>query len=130
MPCGITVDTGYVAVRFRGHRRITTISLLTDAEIKWQPRQQRHAQLSSNPSSAAFAEEVSFMATVRAAIKAHVFDNAEHRNIDLTKHLDAFAGIEQRDVLGVVTITAPETGTRCDNVNWISPVPGGMSTMR
>ena len=31
---------------------------------------------------------------------------------------------------GVVTITAPVTGTFCDNVSWISPVPGGMSTMR
>ena len=31
---------------------------------------------------------------------------------------------------GVVTITAPETGTRCARVSWISPVPGGMSTTR
>ncbi len=31
---------------------------------------------------------------------------------------------------GVVTITAPETGTFCDNVSWISPVPGGISTIR
>ena len=31
---------------------------------------------------------------------------------------------------GVVTITAPVTGTRCDSVSWMSPVPGGMSTIR
>ena len=31
---------------------------------------------------------------------------------------------------GVVTITAPVTGTACDSVSWMSPVPGGMSTTR
>ena len=31
---------------------------------------------------------------------------------------------------GVVTITAPVTGTRCASVNWMSPVPGGRSTIR
>ncbi|MDR8834885.1 hypothetical protein FEQ02_05971 [Burkholderia pseudomultivorans] len=31
---------------------------------------------------------------------------------------------------GVVTITAPVTGTRCASVSWMSPVPGGMSTIR
>ena len=31
---------------------------------------------------------------------------------------------------GVVTITAPVMGTRCDSVSWMSPVPGGMSTIR
>jgi hypothetical protein len=30
----------------------------------------------------------------------------------------------------VVTITAPVTGTFCDSVSWMSPVPGGMSTIR
>ncbi len=31
---------------------------------------------------------------------------------------------------GVVTITAPVSGTRCDSVSAMSPVPGGMSTSR
>ena len=31
---------------------------------------------------------------------------------------------------GVVTITAPVTGTFCESVSWMSPVPGGMSTTR
>ena len=31
---------------------------------------------------------------------------------------------------GVVTITAPVTGTCCDSVSATSPVPGGMSTIR
>ena len=31
---------------------------------------------------------------------------------------------------GVVTMTAPLTGTRCASVSWMSPVPGGMSTIR
>ncbi|MNO09146.1 hypothetical protein D3C81_2321400 [compost metagenome] len=31
---------------------------------------------------------------------------------------------------GVVTITAPVSGTFCDIVSWMSPVPGGMSTTR
>jgi len=31
---------------------------------------------------------------------------------------------------GVVTMTAPLTGTRCASVSWMSPVPGGMSTTR
>ena len=31
---------------------------------------------------------------------------------------------------GVVTMTAPVMGTRCDMVRAMSPVPGGMSTSR
>ena len=31
---------------------------------------------------------------------------------------------------GVVTITAPVTGTRWLSESWMSPVPGGMSTTR
>ena len=31
---------------------------------------------------------------------------------------------------GVVTITAPVTGTFCASVSWMSPVPGGRSTTR
>ena len=31
---------------------------------------------------------------------------------------------------GVVTMSAPATGTRCARVSWMSPVPGGMSTTR
>ena len=31
---------------------------------------------------------------------------------------------------GVVTITAPASGTCCASVSWTSPVPGGMSTTR
>ena len=31
---------------------------------------------------------------------------------------------------GVVTMTAPLTGTRWERVSWMSPVPGGRSTMR
>jgi hypothetical protein len=31
---------------------------------------------------------------------------------------------------GVVTMTAPLTGTRWDSVSCMSPVPGGMSTIR
>jgi hypothetical protein len=31
---------------------------------------------------------------------------------------------------GVVTMTAPVRGTRCDSVSAMSPVPGGMSTSR
>ena len=31
---------------------------------------------------------------------------------------------------GVVTMTAPVSGTRCDSDSWMSPVPGGMSTIR
>jgi len=31
---------------------------------------------------------------------------------------------------GVVTMTAPETGIFCARVSWMSPVPGGRSTIR
>ena len=31
---------------------------------------------------------------------------------------------------GVVTMTAPETGTRWASVSWMSPVPGGRSITR
>ena len=31
---------------------------------------------------------------------------------------------------GVVTITAPATGIFCARVSWMSPVPGGRSTIR
>ena len=31
---------------------------------------------------------------------------------------------------GVVTMTAPDTGTFCARVSWVSPVPGGRSMTR
>ena len=49
--------------------------------------------------AAAFAEHALLVAAVRADVDAHVLDDAEHRHVDLLEHLDALAGIGQRDGL-------------------------------
>ncbi len=46
----------------------------------------------------------------------HVLDNTEHRTSTLEHH-NAFFRIDQRDVLRVVTTTAPVTGMFCASVN-------------
>jgi hypothetical protein len=50
---------------------------------------------------------------------------------DLLEHLHRPCGQSSSAMsCGVVTITAPVTGTFCARVSWMSPVPGGMSTTR
>ena len=39
------------------------------------------------------------MAAVRADVHAHVLDDSEHGHVDLLEHLEALAGVGQRDVL-------------------------------
>jgi membrane glycosyltransferase len=70
------------------------------------------------------------MAAVGADVHGHVLHHAQHRDVDLAEHFHALARVQQRQVLGVVTITAPATGTFCARVSWMSPVPGGMSITR
>ena len=43
--------------------------------------------------------------------------------------LDARKGLKMFEKVGI-PITAPVTGTFCDRVSWMSPVPGGISTIR
>jgi len=40
---------------------------------------------------------------------AHIFDDTDHGDVELPGEHDGFAGVENRYVLGVVTITAPFT---------------------
>src|SRR3984957_13075314 len=45
----------------------------------------------------AVAEDVDRFVAVRADERAHVFDDAEHLDVDLTKHFDGFANVGERD---------------------------------
>jgi hypothetical protein len=40
-----------------------------------------------------------FMAALGTDVRAHVFDYTQHRHLDLLKHLESLARVEQRDVL-------------------------------
>ncbi len=93
--------------------------------------EQRHVCASAASAiAAALAEDGSSWPQFGADVGAHVLDDAEHRHVDLLEHAQALARIGSAMSCGVVTITAPATGTRCASVSCMSPVPGGMSTTR
>ena len=48
---------------------------------------------------AAVAEDVGALAALGADEIAHVLDDAEHRHVDLAEHVEALAGVDQREVL-------------------------------
>ena len=50
------------------------------------------------------SKDLSSFLTVRAEEVAHVLDDAEHRHIDLAEHVEALAGVEKGDVLGVARL--------------------------
>ena len=49
--------------------------------------------------AAVFAEDVRFMAAVRAGVAAHVFDESQHRHGDFVEHGFGFFRVQQGDVL-------------------------------
>jgi hypothetical protein len=61
--------------------------------------------------AAAGAEDVLGVAALRADVHRHVLDDAEDRHADLLEHLEALAASSSAMSCGVVTITAPVTGT-------------------
>jgi len=63
-------------------------------------------------------------------VYCHVLDDAEDRMLTFSNILRPFLASISAMSCGVVTMTAPVTGTCCAKVSWMSPVPGGMSTTR
>ena len=82
--------------RNRGRARI---HLLADTDIERQLAQHIDAVLLRHALSASGAENVLFMAAVRADVRAHVLDDAEDGHFHLLEHAQALACIEQCDVL-------------------------------
>ena len=87
------------AVRLGDYRRFAAIGLFADRHRQWQRRQQLDAVLAGQFHTAALAEQMLGMSAIGADVHGHVFHDTQHRNVDLAEHLDAFACIEQRQVL-------------------------------
>ena len=75
------------------------IALFSDANVNWDLSQEWQAGLLGVLSRSAFAENVISLVAVRAEEAAHVFNDANHWNFDLSKHRDGFDRVDQRDFL-------------------------------
>lgn len=102
----------------------------TDRQLERQRAEILGIVVAAHLLAATVTEDVLLVPAPRTDVDAHVLDQAENRDADLLEHLQPLARIDEGDVLRVVTITAPVTGTFCDRVSCVSPVPGGMSTSR
>ncbi len=60
---------------------------------------ERHAQLGRFFFGTTMTENIGALTAMRADKGAHVFDNPEDRHIHVLKHFEAFAGINQRQIL-------------------------------
>jgi len=67
--------------------------------------------------SAVLAEDALLMPAPRTDVQAHVLHDTEHRHVDLLEHLEPLRASANAMSCGVVTITAPLTGTRWANVS-------------
>ena len=99
MPGRVTIARGNVAVRIRDHGRPATVCLLADIHRQRQARQQRGREFCAMRSPPPLPNTGLSTPAIRAAEAAHVLDHAQHGDVHLGEHLDAFAGVEQGNVL-------------------------------
>ena len=92
MPSGATIEALVRAAEELGCSLLVTLDRLRRAKpslvvVDEEPLQflgeQRHLQALRFPFAAAFAEDVLFVAAVRADVRAHILDDAQHRHLDL-----------------------------------------------
>ncbi len=95
----IPVTTGHFGIRFGDHRGGAAIGLFADGHVQGQLAEERCVVFLGNAFAAAVAEEGLFVAAVAADVDAHVFDNAQHGDVDFAEHFDAFFAVQQGDVL-------------------------------
>ena len=64
-----------------------------------QAAQEFDVVILAHPLTAATTKDMLFVTAFRANMDAHVFNDAENRDIDLLEHFQALARVDQRDVL-------------------------------
>src|SRR6266571_1375220 len=94
------VDLRRPAVGIGDHGRLARVSVLADIDVERQGPEQLGAVLPAHTLGAALPEDVLLVTAVRADVRAHVLDDAEDGNADFLEHLEALAGVDERDVLG------------------------------
>ena len=87
-------------VRPFGYEGLAVVAVGDDCRLKGNPSQKRYPQLLRGLLPSADFEKIDFLAAVGAFEPAHVFDDANHRDMEQAAEADRFSGIEQRDFLG------------------------------
>src|SRR6267378_8245522 len=93
------VDLRHRAVGIRDYRRLARVGVAADRLVERQLAEQLGAVVAAHLLGAAGAENMALMAAFRADVGGHVLHHAKDRNADLLEHLEALAGIDDRDVL-------------------------------
>ena len=73
--------------------------MLPDGSIEGYLSKQRDVILLGQVLTTSFAKERLDLTTGRADVGGHIFNQPQHRDFHLLEHFDAFAGIEQCNVL-------------------------------
>ncbi len=93
------VALGDGALRVGHHGGTAAVGLLADVDVQRQAAEIIHLEIKAHSLAAARAEDVLDMAAVGAHMHRHVLDDAENGHAHFLEHLQAFARIEQSDVL-------------------------------
>src|SRR5450830_780984 len=93
------VNSSYLAVWIGHHGRLAGVSVLADRHGQWQCAEEVNVEVLAHFFAAAVTEDFFRMAAVSADVHAHVFHDAQDRDADFLEHLQAFARVQQRDVL-------------------------------
>ena len=127
----VAVDLRDLAVGIGDHGRPAGVRLLADADVERQRAQERHLVVVAHPLRAALAEDVLGVPAVASRRGCSCSRRCRRSGTPTFSNIlrPLRASISAMSC-GVVTITAPVTGTFCASVSWMSPVPGGMSTIR
>src|SRR5713101_3529496 len=94
------VDFRRPALGIGDHGRLARVGVLADIDVERQGPEKLGAVFPAHALGAALPEDVLLVAAVRADVRAHVLDDAEDGNADFLEHLEALAGVDERDVLG------------------------------
>ena len=92
-------NPGRFTVRMRQNSRGARVSRLGNPRINWNVSKQRNTEFLCSTAASALTEDVFLMTSFWATKNRHVFDNANHRNVNLPKHVQPFTSIYQRNIL-------------------------------
>src|SRR6266571_3428812 len=93
------VDIRRPALRVSYHGRLARVRLLADCDVERQGPEKLGAVLLAHALGPALPEDVFLVTALGADVGAHVLHDPEDGNADLLEHLEALAGVDERDVL-------------------------------
>src|SRR5437879_1805093 len=86
-------------LRIARHDGTAGVAADRDLRVERYLPEKRHLELTRRALSPAVFEDLLPVAALGADVVGHVLDDAEDRDVDLLKHRQALAGVDQRDVL-------------------------------